>query len=259
MASATTSNDNPQILPTINLLCMLPEPKTAFLTAVDKHFPTLGHHTTIEIHESSLKALPQDLTFTAVVSPANSYARLDGAFDDALARAYGPKDDYAWITRKAQSIVYEKWKGFAPPGSCTIVDLTTGTDGIAREDQPWRTRYLLLSPTMRVPQAVTWDREVCYECIWSLLNAIYNHNRDARDEGEKIHSLLMTPLATGAGGVSNKRWAEQTVLAMKHFVESVQDPETWSRLQWGKALEDFREVEGTYSKGSVSTSERMSE
>ncbi|KAK3673583.1 hypothetical protein LTR78_006488 [Recurvomyces mirabilis] len=251
MASATTSNNTSQILPTINLLCMLPEPKTAFLQAVDKHFPTLRHHTTIEIHESSLKALPQETTFDAVVSPANSYARLDGAFDDALARAYGPKDDYSWITRQAQEVVYEKWKGFAPPGTCTIVDLTTGSDGIPRNQQPWKTRYLLLCPTMRIPQPVSWDREVCYECIWSLLNAIFNHNRDAQNNNNNEEEKIKT---TGAGAVSNKRWAEQTVLAMRHFVESVQDPETWSRLQWRKALEDFREMEGTYSKGSASTS-----
>ncbi|KAK5113986.1 hypothetical protein LTR62_003109 [Meristemomyces frigidus] len=242
--------ENARILPDINLLCMLAEPKQAFLEAVAKHFPDLRLHTTVDIYESSLKALTPGLQFDAVVSPANSYARLDGAFDDALARAYGPRDDYFWITRKAQQVVYNQWKGFAPPGTCTLVPLTTGPEAIPVNKQPWRTKYMLLLPTMRIPQNVQWDVEVVYECIWSMLNMVYNYNREAQNEEDKIKSILMTPLATGAGRWNNKRWAEQTVWALRHFVESVQDPETWSKLEWSKALSDAKEIETTYTADS---------
>ncbi|CZT15708.1 uncharacterized protein RCC_01542 [Ramularia collo-cygni] len=247
MASQTsTPPSNPTTtskLPNIHLLCMQASSAQAFHTAVATHFPTLSSHTTITHHECSLKFLPKHITFTAIVSPANSYARLDGAFDDALARAYMPnKEDYGWITRKAQAVVYREHRGFAPPGTCTIIRLDHSQPGDAPSKNPWKSSYLLLCPTMRVPQNVTWDREVVYECIWSLLCAVDRHNRAVRGNSSssssssgietEITSLLMTPLATGVGGVSEKRWAEQCVLAMKHWVEAVEHPEVWAQTEW---------------------------
>jgi hypothetical protein len=42
----------------------------------------------------------------------------------------------------------------------------------------------------------------------------------------------MTPLATGIGKVSKERWAVQTVLALAHYVDALEQPEKWSSLQW---------------------------
>ncbi|KAK3074638.1 hypothetical protein LTR53_002783 [Teratosphaeriaceae sp. CCFEE 6253] len=258
-------------LPEIHLLCMNDSDTTAFTAAVAKHHPDLPSLTEITHHNCALKYVPQDVQFDAVVSPANSYARLDGAFDDALARAYGPPGDYGWITRKAQAVVYDRWRGFAPPGTCTVVPLDHegqfSSPPLGRRDaeplNAWGTKYLLLCPTMRVPQNVEWDKEVVYECIWSLLCAVDNHNRDVRQrEAEEprparstgrvqvqhaeIKSVLMTPLATGAGYVSPKRWAEQCVLAMKHWVAAVEKPEVWSKVGWGEAYRQHYEVAATY-------------
>ena len=199
-----------------------------------------------------------------MVSPANSYARLDGAFDDALARVYGPKDDYGWITRKAQSILYKKWRGFAPPGTCTIVPLLVDDDALTDNNNassdhsaavshdhpthhPWGTKFLLLCPTMAVPWDVQWDREVVYECIWSLLCAVDVHNNSSDGEGgRRINSILMTPLATGVGRVRPQRWAEQCVLALKHWIEAVGRPERWSRLEWDEISLKQDELEATF-------------
>lgn len=242
-------------LPEIHLLCMEERFSNAFNAAVNTHFPNIHEQAKITIHNSSLQQLPQAIRFNAVVSPANSYGRLDGAFDDALARAYGPRGDYYWMTRKAQAVLYEQWKGFAPPGTCTIVPLDR-EDG---ERNLWGTDYMLLCPTMRIPQDVRWDREVAYECVWSLLCAIDNHNgrvlqqdsaSGSSNEGQMIKSILMTPLATGVGRVSATRWAEQCVLAMKHWVEAVEDPETWESLEWHKILEDNDEVAATWRDGN---------
>jgi O-acetyl-ADP-ribose deacetylase (regulator of RNase III) len=252
MASTDSSNDAPFKLPDIHLLCMNTDDALAFNTAAEALFPDLQEHTTLTGHRCSLSYLVShnaDLRIDAVVSPANSYARLDGAFDDALARAYGPKD-YSWITRRAQDVLYQRWRGFAPPGTCTVVPLED--DKWSAEKNPFQTKYMMLCPTMRIPQEVVWDREVIYECIWSLLCAIVEHNRqiDEGVQGKRIESILMTPLATGVGQVKAKRWAEQTVLAAKHFVEANEKPEKWSRLNWGMILEDHREVEATYSRRS---------
>ncbi|KAK4616000.1 hypothetical protein CLAFUW4_10163, partial [Fulvia fulva] len=179
--SSATGSHNARILPDIQLLCMYEKFSDAFNAAVEKCYPELHQKATITIHNCRLGALPKELRFDAVVSPANSYGRLDGAFDDALARTYGPKNDYEWITRKAQKVLYEKWRGFAPPGTCTIVPLEHQDDaGQSKVEMqhPWNTKYLLLCPTMRIPDLVGWDVEVVYECVWSLLCTIDNHNRE---------------------------------------------------------------------------------
>lgn len=181
----------------------------------------------ITVHENRLADLPASVTFDTIVSPANSYARLDGGFDDALSRAFSPKHDYLALTRHAQAALYKEWRGFAPPGTCTLIDLKTES----LKDEPWGCRYLALCPTMKIPQKVTWDKEVVYECIWSLLTSVSKHNQSAvmSEPGScrEIKSILMTPLATGYGGWSGAKWAAQLLLAIRHFVETTEKAEKW--------------------------------
>jgi len=198
----------------------------------------------IAIHESSLAALPASVTYDLVVSPANSYARLDGAFDDAISRAFSPRDDYLALTRHAQGIVYRKYRGFAPPGTCTLIPFAFEPGATKNV---WGCRYVALCPTMRVPANVCWDREIVYECVWSLLCALDNHNNDdAVKPADKITSILMTPLATGVGLVSPQKWAEQAVLAMNHYAEAVEKPEKWSRLEFHDVYRDCWKVGETH-------------
>ena len=247
-AGSTSNTAAPNLrLPDFHLLCIQEEASEAFKTAVQTFFPDIERYTNINHHDCSLKYLDKDLCFSAVVSPANSYARLDGAFDDALARAYG-RGDYDWITRKAQAVIYERWRGYAPPGTCTVVRLDHDTPGDAAEKNPWGSEYLLLCPTMRIPWEVTWDREVVYECVWSLLCAVDLHNRKVREADadaveSEIKSILMTPLATGCGRISNTCWAEQCVIAMKHWAEAVEKPEIWGCMTWEDVLGSGRHEE----------------
>ena len=239
-------------VPHINLLCIDPAATAAFVQAREKH--SLPSSITFTLHDHALAQLPASTKFDCIVSPANSYGILDGGFDDAISRAFSPRNNYLALTRVAQQKIYEEKKGFMPPGSCTLViipeDFVTG-EGDSRSRNVWGTKHLALLPTMRVPSAVGWDREVVYECIWSLLNAIYNHNRSAASEEDKIASLLMTPLATGAGFVSNERWANQTVLALKHFVNAVGDPERWGAMKWPEAYRDSWAVGSTWKKPGI--------
>ncbi|KIW04940.1 uncharacterized protein PV09_04105 [Verruconis gallopava] len=244
-------------LPHIHLLCLTTTVSDTFGEAAKKYFPDLNSHVEITVHHGRLNTLPESLRWDAIVSPANSYGRLDGAFDDAISCALSPPNDYDWTTRKAQKVLYEKWKGFAPPGTCTVVPLEDEEEmhsdealDVLRRSRPprllpWGVKYLLLCPTMRVPQEVTWDREVVYECIWSLLCAIEEHNKRARQES-KITSILMTPLATGVGHVPYQRWAEQCVLAIRDWLASSRDPAKWSNLSWHQIYEDTRDVQETW-------------
>jgi O-acetyl-ADP-ribose deacetylase (regulator of RNase III) len=248
-------------LPTINLLCRFKTSSEAFQEAVQKYFPNLNEVTEINIHNCSLARLPSEVQFDAIVSPANSYGFMDGAFDDAISIALSPnpKEGYGWTTKKVQTTLYKKWRGYAPPGSCTLVDVRKDSawHEIKRAEQNNKAtseaqevsahhkggcKYIALCPTMRVPREVNWDREVIFECIWSLLCALDVHNQEVNDPELQIKSILMTPLATGVGRVSEAKWAAQCVMAMKYWLEAVEKPEKWSNLQWEDVYDDSSEM-----------------
>lgn len=65
-------------------------------------------------------------------------------------------------------------------------------------------------------------------------------------ERDRIESILITPLATGVGRVSPDKWAAQFVLALKHFVDALERPERWSRLDWGDVAKESVEVQITW-------------
>ncbi|KDQ32603.1 hypothetical protein PLEOSDRAFT_1032445 [Pleurotus ostreatus PC15] len=185
---------------------------------------------------------PPQSHFDCIVSPANSYGRLDGGFDLVISRALAPKDDIDAITRIAQSVLYSRWKGYAPPGTCTMVPL----QATVCENNPHKCAYIALVPTMRVPEEVTWNREIVYNCVWSLLNALTHHNESAGEGADKISTVLMTGLGTGVGYISPEVFGKQTALAFKHFLDSEAHPDKWSSLQWRDADAYSREVAETY-------------
>ncbi|KAL2830121.1 hypothetical protein BJY01DRAFT_261019 [Aspergillus pseudoustus] len=258
-----------QNIPTIHLLCMESKFLDAFNEVLPAHWPEYHNTSTtsndadlpikIHTHSSSLAAFPRTTKFDLIVSPANSYGRLDGAFDDAISRAFClPHHDYDTLTRAAQKVLYEKYRGFAPPGTCELIpfpaELIRGTNTTGEgADEGWGCKWVGLCPTMRTPDNVRWDREVVYECVWSLLCAVEGWNRGLEEgkggeyrERGRIESLLITPMATGCGAVSPKKWAAQFVLAMRYFVDALERPERWSALGWREIYEDTNDVEQTW-------------
>lgn len=227
-------------IPEILLLCMESEFITAFDEALQTHWSDFAlDKIKITKFNARLNSLPPSVKFDLVVSPANSYGRLDGAFDHAISLAFSPRKDYHALTRAAQSVLYDKWRGYAPPGSCTLVEFP---ENLKQNDR--NCSWVAICPTMREPENVNWDREVVYECVWSLLCQLEGHNR--RNLDNKIESILMTPLATGIGKVSKERWAAQAVLALKHFVDSLEKPQEWSSLQWDTIEKIDDEVRQTW-------------
>lgn len=233
-------------IPHIRLLCMEKRFSEAFTAAVENY--TLPESVKIDIHNFPLSQFPASFTFDTIVSPANSYGRLDGAFDDAISRAFSPTDDYLALTRKAQQDLYKQWRGFAPPGTCTMIRIPD--EFHERSRNIWGTKRIALCPTMRTPQDTRWDKEVVYECVWSMLCAVGNHNMDLKEgkaEGEEeIKTVLMTPLATGCGRVSPEKWATQLVLALTHYADSLSHKELWSALDWDTIEKRSLEVERTW-------------
>lgn len=218
---------------------------TAFNKAAKEHKLT---GVRVDTHDVALQYVPSQVRIDLIVSPANSYGRLDGGFDDAISRALSPRDDYLALTKVAQARLYDEWRGFAPPGTCTLLRIPSEFE--ARSKNAWGTKYLALTPSMRIPQEVEWDREVVYECIWSLLCAIDKHNaavdRGNLPKSEMVNSFLMTPLATGTGMVTAERWAAQAALAIKHFVDSKTNRQKWSGMQPGDMASYSKEVAKTW-------------
>ncbi|KAF2717650.1 macro domain-like protein [Polychaeton citri CBS 116435] len=244
------------VIPHINLLCLNEKDTAAFQTACTTYsLPTNISSGSITHHNHSMSTLHTSDTaprgFDLVVSPANSHFLLDGGFDDAISRQFSPAQDYYALTRHAQSTLYQRWRGYAPPGTCTIVSIPASFAETSRQGGArWGCKWLALCPTMRVPMDVSQcDAEVVYRCVWSLLCEIERHNRGKREEGkegEMVRSLLMTPLATGVGRVSREKWAAQLVLAIKHWSESVEKAVEWGQVGWNLAERVAEEVERTY-------------
>ncbi|KAJ5577392.1 uncharacterized protein N7459_006356 [Penicillium hispanicum] len=215
-------------IPEILLLCQDENFISAFDDALKTHWVDFAcDKVKITTVNARLNSLPTSTTFDLIVSPANSYGRLDGAFDHAISKTFSPPNDYHALTRAAQRVLYDQWRGFAPPGSSTLVEFPDGL-----KPNPRGCRWVALCPTMREPQNVNWNREVVYECVWSLLCQVEGHNR--RNPQHRIQRILMTPLAAGVGRVSKERWSAQTVMALKHFVAAVEQPEQWSSLEWDR-------------------------
>ncbi|KAA8648324.1 hypothetical protein EYZ11_005731 [Aspergillus tanneri] len=236
-----------QDLPEILLLCMEEQYSSEFHHALPSVWPAFASNPPITITtlNERLAAVPDTHSFQLVVSPANSYGRLDGAFDDAISRAFcRPHHDYDTLTRAAQQTLYDRWRGFAPPGTCTLVPFPEELVG----ENPWGCKWVAICPTMRCPSRVSWDREVVYKCVWSLLCEVERWNREVREKasGERISRILMTPLATGVGRVTKERWAAQLIMALKHFVDAVERPERWQSLSWEDIYAEVEEVEKTW-------------
>lgn len=248
-------------IPSITLLCMEKKYISALESALPKYWRAYDSTSpkpkiTLTVLHESLRTVPETTEFDLIVSPANSYGLLDGAFDDAISRSFcvRQKLPYETLTYAVQDVLYEKYRGFAPPGSCTLVRFPEKMLEKGHMNE-WGCRWIAICPTMRLPTNVAWDREVVYECVWSLLCEVERHNRrqeadmyaGRRGEGkDRIDTVLMTPIATGVGRVSPERWAAQVVLALKHFVDAVEKPERWGRLTWMELGTDAMEVSNTY-------------
>lgn len=111
-------------IPLFNVLCMKSEIIDALDSALTEQWPPLHYNPRIKITtlHNSLREVPSSTKFQLLVSPANSYGRQDGAFDDAISRRFClPHHPYDTLTNAAQGVLYQKWRGFAPPGTCTLV------------------------------------------------------------------------------------------------------------------------------------------
>lgn len=151
-------------------------------------------------------------TFDCIVSPANSYARLDGSFDLVISKTICPANPDA-VTDYCQRFVHDAWNGYQVPGTCLIIPISDFGE------KQFQVKYIAHCPTMRVPSNCRWNKDVVYNCMWSLFNAVRIHNKTNRHS--PIKSVFVTGLGTGIGRFPSDTCASQMILAYRHFVDTL--------------------------------------
>ena len=103
---------------------------------------------------------------------------------------------------------------------------------------------------MHTPEDVSWHKDLVYNAMWTLLVEIKRWNQGLEvgndDDGDSstsyIHTVLMTGLGTGQGGISVKKCAQQMVLAVKHWQQQ-ESPE--NHVRWEDVQQRNAEIEQT--------------
>jgi hypothetical protein len=111
-------------IPESKVLCMDSSCIGALNVALAQKWPSFYMNPKIRLMtlNKSLREIPSSTKIQLTVSPSNSCGRLDGGFDDAISKRFClPHHPYETLMKAAQRVLYEKWRGFAPPGTCTLV------------------------------------------------------------------------------------------------------------------------------------------
>ena len=125
--------------------------------------------------------------FDCVVSPGNSYGIMDGGFDLALCRYFGPQ-----LMPRVQETIRREFFGEQPVGTAVVVE--TGDS---------KHPFLAHAPTMRIPTDIQ-GTDNCYRAIAAVLREVALFNRD---HGDCIASVLCPGLgAAVSGGQESPRW-----------------------------------------------------
>jgi O-acetyl-ADP-ribose deacetylase (regulator of RNase III) len=158
-------------------------------------------HDGIEVHKGDLFARNAD----AIVSPANSFGIMDGGLDAAILAELG-----AAVESRVQSAILDRHHGELPVGSAEIV---------ATEHSRWR--YLVVAPTMRVPENVAHTLNA-YLAFRAALLAVAVHN--GAQTNSRIRTLVVPGLGTGVGGMDPRRCAAQMRIAYDHASKPARIP-----------------------------------
>jgi O-acetyl-ADP-ribose deacetylase (regulator of RNase III) len=140
-----------------------------------------------------------DYPADAIVSPANSFGYMDGGLDRVISYELGNN-----IQQTVQSEIVKRHHGELPVGTAIIVKTNS---------LQWP--YLVIAPTMRVPEDVS-NTINAYLAFRAILLAIKEHN--INNPKSKINSLICSGLATGIGNLSPQLCALQMRIAYEHCI-----------------------------------------
>jgi O-acetyl-ADP-ribose deacetylase (regulator of RNase III) len=138
-----------------------------------------------------------------------------------------------------QNVLYQKFNGYQIIGTCEIIPMHKFNNNC---------KWLAHIPTMRQPSNSRWYKDLVYNCMYSLLNSIYLHNKQY--PSNKIQSVFLAGFATGIGRFPTSVAASQMILAYKHFSNNLQKSTkttSWKEItSVGLDLDEITRVQGFF-------------
>ncbi len=134
----------------------------------------------------------------ALLVPANGFGFTDGGIDVAVSGAIFDMS----LQDKLRPLIDSEYGG----------ELLVGQALVMPTNNP-RIRYVVVAPTMRVPEDVS-DTVNAYLALRGALLAVINHNRKASTTN-RIATLAVPGLATGVGNMPYERSAYQMWMAYR--------------------------------------------
>jgi O-acetyl-ADP-ribose deacetylase (regulator of RNase III) len=154
------------------------------------------------VHHGSFQSLP--CTFDCLVSPANSFALMDGGFDATIIEHFG-----VGLEERVQREIWSAYRGEQPVGTCLMVP-TLAPHG----------QWLAHCPTMRVPMDVAWTNHAYQAFLAALTTA----------ESVGVQTLACPGLGTGVGHMPVDVCARQMRFAFDCW-GSLFTPSNWDMPQ----------------------------
>lgn len=142
------------------------------------------------------------ISSAAMVSPANSFGIMDGGLDRAIRDTLGQQ-----VEDRVQFMIRNHYHGEMPVGAAKVI-----RSGVGR----WP--YLVVAPTMRVPQDVSSTLNA-YLAFRAILLCVRQHNYTHAYE-DQIQSVLCPGLGTGVGKMTPHRCAQQMRQAYRQVMET---------------------------------------
>lgn len=157
-------------------------------------------HDEVEVVEGDFFARDAD----AMVSPANSFGIMDGGLDLAIRDQLGFE-----IQATVQKRILDAHHGEIPVGAAEVV---------ATNHARWP--YLVVAPTMRIPESVAQTTNA-YVAFRAVLLAIRRFNELG---GARIRSAVVPGLCTGVGGMDPRRCSAQMRIAYDQVARPARIP-----------------------------------
>lgn len=189
--------------------------------------------------QSSIEPAVKELDINAIVSPANSFGRMEGGFDLAISKFYlayvdRPNESATKVSSVIQKLmVLNNKMGYNPPGSVLrlngqeiIQELEKGNNGLPKYRQHAQKPApdLLLLPAMAKPSTLQITKRtlpfqsVIFTGVWNLLSILAEtHIYEEKLPSDSELRIMITGLGTGVGKVSHDVAAEQMYKAIFIF------------------------------------------
>lgn len=145
--------------------------------------------------------------FDAVVSPANSFGFMDRGVDTSYMKFFGDG-----LQKSIQNVIREKYHG----------ELAIGTGMILNSSRIENPRYMINTPTVRIPGDISNTLNVYY-AFKALLSLLEKTTHD-------IKHVLVPCLGAGSGRMPSRRSAEQIKMAFDAFDGSIQDTDSYKSI-----------------------------